>query len=63
MSSDKKYFLFPKPHFNHLFFIFYFISSLTKQYILRDMKEQDNLSQFLNYTYMKLVIFLGQYHT
>ena len=44
MNSDKKYFLFPKPHFNHLFFIFYFISSLTKQYILRDMKEQDNLS-------------------
>ena len=44
MNSDKKYFLFPKPHFNHLFFIFYFISSLAKQYILRDMKEQDNLS-------------------
>ena len=46
MNSEKKYFLFPKPHFNHLFFLFYFISSILKQYILKSMKEEDvyNLS-------------------
>ena len=46
MNSEKKYFLFPKPHFNHLFFLFYFISSILKQYILKSMKEGDvyNLS-------------------
>ena len=52
MNSEKKYFLFPKPHFNHLLFLFYFISSLFKQYIIKfikgDIKEikenEDNLS-------------------
>jgi len=46
MNSEKKYFLFPKPHFNHLFFLFYFISSILKQYILKLIKEEDiyNLS-------------------
>ena len=44
MNSNKKYFLFPKPHLNHLLFSFYFISSLLKQYIFKLMKKVDNLS-------------------
>ena len=44
MKSDKKYFLFPKPHLNYLFFLFYFISSLARQIILRVINEKDNLS-------------------
>ena len=45
MKSNKKYFLFPKPHRNHLLFLFYFASSMVKQYILKSKKkEDDNLS-------------------
>ena len=47
MNTNKKYILFPKPRLNHLLFLFYFISSLVKQYILKGMKEgngEDNLS-------------------
>ena len=42
MSSN--YLLFPKPHFNHLLFLFYFISSFIKQFLLKVVKEKDNLS-------------------
>ena len=45
MNSKKtKYILFPKPHLNHLLFLFYFISSVVKQGILKDFKGKDNLS-------------------
>ena len=44
MNSSKKYCLFPKPQLKHLLFLFYFISSIVKQYIFKDMKEDDNLS-------------------
>ena len=44
MKSSKKYFLFPKPHLTHLLFLFFFISSIVKQYIFIGMKEEDNLS-------------------
>ena len=44
MIPEKKYFLFPKPHLNHLLFLFYFISSIIKQYIFKGIKEEDNLS-------------------
>ena len=45
MKSDKKYFLFPKPHLSYLLFLFYFISSLVRQLILRAINEQKtNLS-------------------
>ena len=44
MIPEKKYFLFPKPHRNHLLFLFYFISSIIKQYIFKGIKEEDNLS-------------------
>ena len=44
MIPEKKYFLFPKPHLNHLLFFFYFISSIIKQYIFKGIKEEDNLS-------------------
>ena len=44
MNSNKKYCLFPKPQLKHLLFLFYFISSIVKQYIFKDMKEDDNLS-------------------
>ena len=44
MNSNKKYFLFPKPHLALLLFLGYFLSSMIKQYILKDMKEQKNLS-------------------
>ena len=40
MKSDKKYFLFPKPHLNYLFFLFYFISSLVRQILLREINKQ-----------------------
>ena len=44
MNYEKKYFLFPKPRLNHLLFLFYFISSLVKEFILIPMKKYDNLS-------------------
>ena len=44
MNSNKKYFLFPKPRLALLLFLGYFLSSMVKQYILKDMKEQKNLS-------------------
>ena len=45
MNSKKiKYFLFPKPSLNHLLFLFYFISSILKQALLKDIKGKDNLS-------------------
>ena len=44
MDSNKKYCLFPKPHLTHLLFLFYFISSMVKQYIFKGMKEANNLS-------------------
>lgn len=43
-SKKRKYLLFPKPHLNHLLFLFYFISSVIKQSLLKDIKEKDNLS-------------------
>ena len=44
MNSNKKYCLFPKPHFNHFLFLFYFISAMVKQYIFKDTKKINNLS-------------------
>ena len=44
MNSNKKYCLFPKPSFSHLYFLFYFVSSMVKQYIFKDIKEKENLS-------------------
>ena len=44
MDSNKKYCLFPKPHFKHLLFLCYFISSLVKQFIIKGMKRIENLS-------------------
>ena len=41
MIPEKKYFLFPKPHLNHLLFLLYFISSLLKQYIFRIIKGEN----------------------
>ena len=44
MNSNKKYCLFPKPHFNHFLFLFYFISAMVKQYIFRGIKTtNDNI--------------------
>ena len=45
MNSKKlKCLLFPKPHFNHLLFLFYFVSSFFKQFLLNGIKAKDNLS-------------------
>ena len=45
MNANKKYFLFPKPRLNHLLYLFYFISSLVKQYNLKVLKDKEkNLS-------------------
>jgi len=44
MNSNKKYCLFPKPHFNHFLFLFYFISAMVKQYIFKGTKKINNLS-------------------
>ena len=44
MDSNKKYCLFPKPHFNHFLFLFYFISAMVKQYIFKGTKKINNLS-------------------
>ena len=43
-KSNKKYIIFPKPHCNHFLFLFFFISSVLKQYILKDIKGKNNLS-------------------
>ena len=39
-----KYFLFPKPHINYLLFLVFFICSIIKQIIFKDIKDKDNLS-------------------
>ena len=39
-----KHFLFPKPHINYLLFLVFFICSIIKQIIFKDIKEKDNLS-------------------
>ena len=44
MKPKIKRVLFEKPHINHILFLFFFISSLVKQYILKLVKEEDNLS-------------------
>ena len=44
ISKKKKYILFVKPRLIHLLFLFYFICSIIKQTILKDIKEKDNLS-------------------
>ena len=44
MNSNKKYCLFPKPHFNHFLFLFYFVSAMVKQYIFKGTKKINNLS-------------------
>ena len=44
MKPKIKCVLFEKPHINHILFLFFFISSLVKQYILKIVKEDDNLS-------------------
>ena len=42
--NKKKYLLFPKPHLKHLLFLFYFVSSVIKQTILKNFKDEDNLA-------------------
>ena len=44
MNSNKKYCLFPKPHFNHFLFLFYFISAMVRQYIFKGTKTIDSIS-------------------
>ena len=44
MNKKKQYCLFPKPHLNHLLFLFYFVSSIVKQYIFIGIKKEENLS-------------------
>ena len=44
ISKKKKYILFVKPRLIHLLFLFYFICSIIKQTLLKDIKEKDNLS-------------------
>ena len=39
-----KHFLFPKPHINYLLFLVFFVSSIIKQIIFKDIKGKDNLS-------------------
>ena len=39
-----KHFLFPKPHINYLLFLVFFVSSIIKQIIFKDIKAKDNLS-------------------
>ena len=39
-----KHFLFPKPHINYLYFLVFFICSIIKQIIFKDIKGKDNLS-------------------
>ena len=44
MNANKKYCLFPKPHFNHFLFLFYFISAMVRQYIFKGTKTIDSIS-------------------
>ena len=44
MNANKKYCLFPKPHFNHFLFLFYFISAMVRQYIFKGTKSIDSIS-------------------
>ena len=44
MNTKKKYFLFPKPHLNHLLFLCSFIFSVIKEYFLEYFKKDDNIS-------------------
>ena len=44
MKQKIKRVLFEKPHINHILFLFFFISSLIKQYILKASKEEENLA-------------------
>ena len=39
-----KHFLFPKPHINYLLFLVFFICSIIKQIIFKDIKDKDNLA-------------------
>ena len=43
-TKKTKLLLFPKPSLNHIFFLLYFFCSILKQAILKDFKEQSNLS-------------------
>ena len=42
--NKKKYLLFPKPNLKHLLFLFYFVSSVIKQTILKNFKDEDSLA-------------------
>ena len=44
MNQKIKRFLFPKPNINHLLFLIFFVSSVVKQIIFKDIKGKDNLS-------------------
>ena len=44
MSSKQKYCLFPKPQFNHLLFLFYFISAMVKVNLFKGTKYINNIS-------------------
>ena len=44
MSSKQKYCLFPKPQFNHLLFLFYFISAMLKVNLFKGTKYINNIS-------------------
>ena len=43
-EKKTKYILFPRPHLNYILFLTYFISSLLKQGILKQLKEQNKLA-------------------
>ena len=44
MNDNKKYCLFPKPHFNHFLFLFCFMSAMVRQYIFKGTKSRDSIS-------------------
>ena len=44
MKPKIKRFLFEKPHINHFLYLFFFVSSVVKQIIFKDIKGKDNLS-------------------
>ena len=44
MKPKIKRFLFEKPHINHFLYLFFFVSSIVKQIIFKDIKGKDNLS-------------------
>ena len=44
MKPKTKRLFFEKPHINHFLFLFFFVSSIIKQIIFKDIKDKDNLA-------------------